>query len=78
MSLWSGSLFAFTSPIDAILDRDDFTLQELLEEDELLQEMKSNNTRLIDKFCEFDSLAMIVRYISEVAPDGSDELRVHK
>ena len=50
MSLWSGSLFAFTSPIDAILDRDDFTLQELLEEDELLQEMKSNNTRLIDKY----------------------------
>lgn len=66
MSLWSGSLFAFTSPIDAILDRDDFTLQELLEEDELLQEMKSNNTRLIDKYvlkyeCRMESHPSVLR-----------------
>ena len=89
-SLWSGALFNFTSPIDVILDKDEYSIEEvrlniaedphahsrsdpgtcllpasralhcpptrltlacgpqLLEEDELLQEVKSNNTRLLD------------------------------
>ena len=72
-TLWSGNLFSFTSPIDTIMDRDEYTIEEvgsvfefpvqevlpcadvlsrcpqLLAEDELLQEIKSNNMRLIDK-----------------------------
>ena len=36
------------SVINDILERDLFTLEELLEEDELLQEVKSRNVKLID------------------------------
>ena len=44
------SLGHFSSPsIDTILDRETgFTLEELLEEDELLQECKGQNTKLTD------------------------------
>lgn len=31
-----------------ILDKDDFTLEELLDEDDLIQEVKSLNNRLLD------------------------------
>lgn len=38
----------FCSAINDILDREDFTLEELLEEDELIQEVKSKNESLIE------------------------------
>ena len=41
--------YAQTSSIDGILERESgFTLEELLEEDELLQECKSQNTKLLE------------------------------
>jgi len=41
--------YATTSNIDTILERESgFTLEELLEEDELLQECKSQNTKLLE------------------------------
>jgi len=36
------------SPIKDILDKESFTLEELLQEDELLQEVKSKNDQLLD------------------------------
>ena len=38
------------SPVQDILDKDEFTLQELLEEDELLQEVKAQNKKLLDLY----------------------------
>lgn len=35
------------SQVDGILDRDHYTLEELLDEDDLIQECKSLNSRLI-------------------------------
>ena len=40
--------FAQTSPIDSLLDTDDFTLQQLLEEEDIIQECKQLNKKLID------------------------------
>lgn len=41
--------YAATSSIDTIIEREGgFTLEELLEEDELLQECKSQNTKLLE------------------------------
>jgi serine/threonine-protein phosphatase 6 regulatory subunit 3 len=34
-------------PVQAILDKEEFTLEELLEEDDLVQECKSLNGRLV-------------------------------
>ena len=43
------SLGHFSSPsIDTILERDGATLEELLEEDELLQECKAQNAKLTE------------------------------
>jgi serine/threonine-protein phosphatase 6 regulatory subunit 3 len=36
------------SAISDILEKDDFSLEELLQEDELLQEVKSRNGKLIE------------------------------
>lgn len=41
-------MFSINSAINDILDKEDFTLEELLEEDELIQEVKSKNDRLIE------------------------------
>jgi len=38
------------SPVQDILEKDEFTLSELLEEDELLQEVKAQNKKLIDLY----------------------------
>lgn len=37
------------SPINSILERDNFTLHELLAEDDLIQECKTMNSQLIDQ-----------------------------
>lgn len=36
------------SPVNDLLDRGDFTLTDILDEDDVLQEIKSMNTRLVD------------------------------
>jgi serine/threonine-protein phosphatase 6 regulatory subunit 3 len=41
------------SPVNDLLDRGEFTLEDLLEEDELIQEVKSKNERLIELLVEF-------------------------
>ena len=43
---WRVSGLQTASPIDSILDRESYTLEELLDEDELIQECKSLNSRL--------------------------------
>lgn len=44
--------FGFHNPsaVDTLLDREDVTLEEILEEEEILQETKSHNQRLIDLY----------------------------
>jgi hypothetical protein len=37
-----------TDQVDTILDKENFTLEELLDEDEIIQECKALNTRLIN------------------------------
>lgn len=38
------------SPVNDLLDNGDFTLEDLLVEDEIIQEMKSKNERLIELY----------------------------
>jgi serine/threonine-protein phosphatase 6 regulatory subunit 3 len=48
--VWSISGISFASAIGDILDKESFTLEELLQEDELLQEVKSRNVKLIELY----------------------------
>lgn len=40
--------FFSVGQVDTILDKENFTLEELLDEDEIIQECKALNTRLIN------------------------------
>jgi hypothetical protein len=48
MSFWKTFGFHTVSAIDNILDGGDYTLEQLLDEDEILQETKSLNKKLLD------------------------------
>ncbi|GBE81848.1 Extragenic suppressor of kinetochore protein [Sparassis crispa] len=56
--------FHNASSIDALLDREDISLEAILDEDELLQECKSQNTRLIDYFQRVDVLQRLLGYVT--------------
>eukprot|EP00727_Mastigamoeba_balamuthi_P011402 m51a1_g6885 hypothetical protein (450) ;mRNA; r:233646-244652 len=78
MSFWRTFGFHTVSPVDTLLEKPDVTLQELLDEDELLQECKSQNKRLIDFLTEPEILTQIVAYLTEDPPADADEKRTLK
>ncbi len=67
-----------TSPVNDLLDRGDFTLMEIFDEDDVLQEIKSMNTRLIDFLAQKDTLEEMVGFLVEAPGAGADDKRVHK
>lgn len=71
-SLWGdGGLFS-NNPVQDILDREEgFTLEELLEEDELIQEVKHLNTKLISFLSRRDTVQKLVEYVTR--DDTKDE-----
>ncbi|KAI0005944.1 SIT4 phosphatase-associated protein-domain-containing protein [Russula compacta] len=52
------------SSIDSLLDKEDVSLEAILDEDDLLQECKSQNTRLIDYFQRLDVLQRLLGYVT--------------
>eukprot|EP00124_Ichthyophonus_hoferi_P003262 Ihof_evm4s274 gene=Ihof_evmTU4s274 len=59
---WKSSFHA-TSSIDTILDKETFTLTEVLEEESLLQETKSQNKKLLDYLTQSDVLEQLIHYV---------------
>lgn len=77
-SLWGdGGLFG-SNPVQEILDKGDgnFTLDELLQEDELIQEIKHLNQSLIDFLSKRDTVRKLVAYATR--DDTSDEAEILK
>ena len=56
------------SPVDSILDKEAYTLEELLDEDELIQECKSLNARLTAYLKQKDTVQKLV---GAAAPGGA-------
>lgn len=52
------------SAIDSLLDKEDVALEAILDEDDLLQECKAQNTRLIDYFERVDVLHRLLGYVT--------------
>lgn len=50
MAFWKNFGFITHTAIEEILDKPEFTLEELLAEHELLQEVKAQNGRLLDLY----------------------------
>ena len=71
-SLWGdGGLFS-NNPVQDILDREEgFTLEDLLDEDELIQEVKHLNTKLITFLSRRDTVRKLVEYVTR--DDTQDE-----
>lgn len=79
---WRFGGYANISTIDTILDKSDFTLEELLDESDLIQELKQHNAKLIDYLRDEPVLANLLEYVvaprlepvatPEAADDGED------
>ncbi|KAI5461970.1 SIT4 phosphatase-associated protein-domain-containing protein [Mariannaea sp. PMI_226] len=63
---WRFGGYANISAIDTILDKPDFTLEELLNESDLIQELKQHNTKLIEYLREDKVLETLLEYV--IAP----------
>ncbi|KAK4801499.1 hypothetical protein SAY86_021986 [Trapa natans] len=64
-----------SSPVETILDKENFTLEELLDEDEIIQECKAVNGRLINFLREKAQVEKLLQYIVEEAPEDADSRR---
>ncbi|KAG8652139.1 serine/threonine-protein phosphatase 6 regulatory subunit 2 isoform X2 [Manihot esculenta] len=75
---WRMTGLSTASPVETILDKDNFTLEELLDEDEIIQECKALNGRLINFLRERTQVERLIRFIVEEAPDGAEKRRSFK
>ncbi|KAF5472575.1 hypothetical protein F2P56_009284 [Juglans regia] len=75
---WRMAGLSTTSPVETILDKENFTLEELLDEDEIIQECKALNGRLINFLRERTQVEQLIRYIVEEAPEDSEKRRTFK
>ncbi|KAK6932082.1 SIT4 phosphatase-associated protein family [Dillenia turbinata] len=75
---WRMAGLSTASPVETILDKENFTLEELLDEDEIIQECKSLNGRLINFLRERDQVEQLIRYIVEEAPEDAERRRTFK
>ncbi|KAG1697071.1 hypothetical protein DVH05_017456 [Phytophthora capsici] len=72
------SLFNISSPLNDLLEKDDFTLEQVLQEDELVQEVKTRNTKLLDFLAQDAILQKLVEYVVRSPEDTTDDLRTLK
>jgi SIT4-associating protein SAP185/190 len=63
---WRFGGYASVSTIDTLLEKPEVTLEELLDESDLIQELKSHNTKLIEYLREDPVLEKLLEYV--VAP----------
>ncbi|KAG2625327.1 hypothetical protein PVAP13_3KG206043 [Panicum virgatum] len=75
---WRMTGLSAASPVDTILDKENFTLEELLDEDEIIQECKALNTRLINFLRDKSQVEQLLRYIVEDVPEDSEKKRSFK
>ncbi|KAK3026808.1 hypothetical protein RJ639_041880 [Escallonia herrerae] len=75
---WRMAGLSTASPVETLLDRENFTLEELLDEDEIIQECKALNSRLINFLRERIQIEQLIRYIVEEAPEDTDKRRTFK
>lgn len=68
---WRFGGYASISSIDTLLDKPDVTLEELLDESELIQELKQHNTKLIEYLREDNVLKRLMDYV--IAPSLTNE-----
>ncbi|OMO83273.1 SIT4 phosphatase-associated protein family [Corchorus capsularis] len=75
---WRMAGLSTASPVEAILDKENFTLEELLDEDEIIQECKALNGRLINFLREKAQVEQLIQYIVVEPPEDAEKRRTFK
>ena len=73
---WRFGGYANISTIDTVLDKPDVTLEEVLDESDLIQELKQHNTKLIEFLRDDTILRKLLDYVTSPTasePDDDDE-----
>ncbi|XP_064618233.1 serine/threonine-protein phosphatase 6 regulatory subunit 3-like isoform X3 [Liolophura sinensis] len=74
---WKFNLMT-SSHVDTLLEKEDVTLQELMDEDDILQECKAQNRKLIDFLIREDNMEEMVKLITEEPSSDADEKNRYK
>ncbi|KAF9675204.1 hypothetical protein SADUNF_Sadunf09G0007800 [Salix dunnii] len=75
---WKLTSLSTSSPVESVLDKEDFTLEELLDEEEIIQECKALNSRLINFLRDRAQVEQLLRYIIEDSPEDAESKRTFK
>ncbi|KAH6810130.1 SIT4 phosphatase-associated family protein [Perilla frutescens var. frutescens] len=75
---WKLTALSASSPVESVLDKENFTLEELLDEEEIIQECKGLNSRLINFLRDRAQVEQLVRYIIEEPSEEADSKRTFK
>ncbi|CAL0321938.1 unnamed protein product [Lupinus luteus] len=75
---WKLASLSATSPVEGILDKENFTLEELLDEEEVIQECKALNSRLINFLRDRAQVEQLLHYIIEEPPEDAESKRAFK
>jgi serine/threonine-protein phosphatase 6 regulatory subunit 1 len=71
MQFWQD--FAWSSPIDDILKSENFKLEDLLDEDDVIQEMRNHKQELIDFLAKPAQLQKLLDYLTVEPPEDANE-----
>ncbi|KAG8387669.1 hypothetical protein BUALT_Bualt02G0045400 [Buddleja alternifolia] len=75
---WKLPSLSASSPVESVLDKENFTLEELLDEEEIIQECKALNSRLINFLRDRDQVEQLLYYIVEEPSEDADSRRTFK
>ncbi|KAI9888590.1 MAG: hypothetical protein M1814_006637 [Vezdaea aestivalis] len=70
---WRFGGYASLSSLDNMLDKPDMTLEELLDEQDLIQELKQHNSKLIEYLRDENVLKRLLEYVIAPKPESDDE-----
>jgi hypothetical protein len=70
--------FRHQSPIDIMLDRKNITPEELLAQDELIQELKVGNEKLLAYLVQDPVLSRLITLATSMPPENVEEARLYK
>ncbi|WCJ41014.1 SIT4 phosphatase-associated family protein [Euphorbia peplus] len=75
---WKLTALSASSPVESVLDKENFTLEELLDEEEIIQECKGLNSRLINFLRDSAQVEQLLRYIIEEPSEDAESKRAFK
>ncbi|XP_071711802.1 uncharacterized protein [Rutidosis leptorrhynchoides] len=75
---WKLTSLSASSPVESILDKENFTLEELLDEEDIIQECKALNSRLINFLRERVQVEQLLRFIIVEPQEDADSKRTFK